>query len=135
MCGSAARVQYKVPMKCTAIMASMSASDISCSGPVRRMPALLIRMSTRPQALSAALMIRWADAGSATLSLLATASPPAARISSTTAMAADDDPPSRPLIAPPVSLTTTLAPRDPSSKAYSRPRPVPAPVTMATRSS
>eukprot|EP00966_Prymnesium_polylepis_P102070 2363878-Prymnesium_polylepis.1 len=33
----------------------------------------------------------------------------------------------------PRSLTTTRAPRAPSSSAYSFPRPLPAPVTIATR--
>jgi hypothetical protein len=36
---------------------------------------------------------------------------------------------------PPRSLTTTCAPRDASSNAYSRPSPWPAPVTIATRPS
>src|SRR4051812_7910537 len=59
--------------------------------------------------------------------------PPAASISATTASAASLWPvPSR---LAPRSLTTTLAPRRASSSAYARPRPPPAPVTMATRPS
>lgn len=59
---------------------------------------------------------------------------PFARISLTTMSAACCDWPS-PLVVPPRSFTTTLAPREASSKAYSRPRPAPAPVTTATRPS
>ena len=40
-----------------------------------------------------------------------------------------------PSVAPPRSLTTTLAPLEASSRACSRPRPPAAPVTIATRSS
>ena len=45
--------------------------------------------------------------------------------------AADDDLPS-PVNDPPRSLTTTLAPREARRRAWLRPRPPPAPVTMAT---
>src|SRR5690606_5644068 len=38
----------------------------------------------------------------------------------------------RPSVLTPRSLTTTLAPRAPSNSAWARPRPLPAPVTMAT---
>ena len=55
-------------------------------------------------------------------------------ISSTTRSAARLDDPS-PVAEPPKSLTTTLAPRAASSSAYVRPRPLPAPVTTATRPS
>ena len=70
----------------------------------------------RSYASVAAAMIAWPPSGVATDSALATASPPAARISSTTACAT---PVSRscPLMALPVSLTTTLAPRAASSSA------------------
>src|SRR3990172_10639186 len=37
--------------------------------------------------------------------------------------------------APPRSFTTTFAPREARSRAWARPRPPPAPVTMATRPS
>ena len=40
-----------------------------------------------------------------------------------------------PSIDPPRSFTTTLAPRAASKRAYARPMPRPAPVTMATRPS
>ena len=51
--------------------------------------------------------------------------------SATTASAAVADPP-EPSRAPPRSLTTTLAPRAARARACSRPRPPPAPVTIAT---
>src|SRR5438309_3995447 len=59
-----------------------------------------------------------------TLSWLATATPPAARISATTFAAGEESPPR--------SLTTTRAPRRASSSAWQRPSPRPAPVTIAT---
>src|SRR5690606_5302045 len=62
------------------------------------------------------------------------ASPPASSISATTLAAADSEEPT-PSTDPPRSLTTTRAPRRASSSAYVRPRPPPAPVTMATRPS
>jgi len=64
----------------------------------------------------------------------AIASPPALRISSTTASAGVSEPPV-PSRAPPKSLTTTFAPRLANPSACARPRPLPAPVTMATRPS
>ncbi len=67
----------------------------------------------------------------ATLAPLAMASPPLALMSSTTARAASLDCPV-PSRAPPRSFTTTFAPRAAKAKAWDRPRPLPAPVTMAT---
>src|SRR5882762_5182088 len=83
------------------------------------MPALAHIRSTLPHSLVARSTI---------------AVPPALRISSTTASAGDSDPP-LPSRAPPKSLTTTLAPRLANPSACARPRPLPAPVTMATRPS
>ena len=51
----------------------------------------------------------------------------------TTTVAGCAEPWSAPSTAVPISFTRTLAPRDASSNAYSRPRPAPAPVMMATR--
>src|SRR6185437_10872533 len=77
-------------------------------------------------------LTRWATpASSLTEAPLAMASPPAALISATTFSAASELPPV-PSSAPPRSLTTTLAPRRASSRAWQRPSPPPAPVTMAT---
>ena len=98
------------------------------------MPALLTRMSTRPHSPIAACTIAWTAAKSVTDAALAIALPPAARISSTTALAAVGVPP-LPSSVPPRSLTTTAAPRAASARACSRPRPPPAPVTIATRPS
>ncbi len=67
--------------------------------------------------------------GVATDTYEANASPPAAWISPTTASASGAISPS-----PPMSLTTTLAPRAArAARAWARPRPRPAPVTIATR--
>ena len=67
-----------------------------------------------------------------TLAPLTMASPPAAFISSTTASAGDKDPSEDPSTFPPKSFTTTLAPLLARSKAWQRPSPPPAPVTIAT---
>src|SRR6185503_4382965 len=61
------------------------------------------------------------------------AEPPAASISATTLSAAADRP--VPSTVPPASLTSTFAPRAARPSAWQRPSPLPAPVTMATRSS
>ena len=107
---------------------SILAKDLS-----RRMPALLMRMSIRPH-FSMTVDTMASTAASSVMSLPSTiASPPAAVISSTTCCASDGDPPS-PRTSPPRSLTTTLAPRSASARAYARPRPPAAPVTIATRS-
>ena len=75
--------------------------------------------------------MRCAAAASETLSVLATAVPPAARISSTTRCAGPASLPS-PLTEAPMSLTTTLAPCFAIASAMSRPIPPPAPVTTTT---
>lgn len=91
----------------------------------RRMPALLTRMSTRPQVAKVCATMACTAASSVTEPAAAMAWPPAARISATTASAG----------ARFRSLTTTCAPREASRSAWVRPRPPPAPVTMATRPS
>src|SRR6185295_7451272 len=75
--------------------------------------------------------MRSAPCGSATLSPLATATPPALLISLATACATPRSLPS-PSAAPPRSLTTTLPPSAAASRAISRPMPRPAPVTTMT---
>src|SRR5882672_1526247 len=95
----------------------------------RRMPALLMIPSILPKFSTAALTMRSAPAGSATLSPLGTALPPAAAISSHTFCAGVVLPAPSPSTAPPKSLTTTLAPSRAASSAISRPMPPPAPVT------
>src|SRR5271155_1891259 len=79
-------------------------------------------------------MIALPPSGVATDSVQATASPPNALISLTTWSAGPASAPS-PFTLLPGSLTTTFAPFDPSSRAYSRPSPRPAPVITATRPS
>ena len=64
--------------------ASHSSSVMLTSTRSRRMPALLTRTSRSPKVSMAALTRRWPPSQSATLSPLATASPPIALISSTT---------------------------------------------------
>src|SRR4051812_13177720 len=100
----------------------------------RRMPALLITPSIRPKFSTPALTMRSAPAGSATLSPLGTALPPAAAISSQTFCAGVVEPPPSPSTAPPRSLTTTWVPSAAASSAISRPMPPPAPVTSTTLS-
>src|SRR5450631_2776348 len=98
------------------------------------MPALAQSRSTLPHFLVALATIAFTCSKFETSAPSAIASPPALRISSTTASAGVSDPPV-PSRAPPKSLTTTLAPRLASPSACARPRPLPAPVTMATRPS
>src|SRR4051812_27955763 len=90
----------------------------------RTRPALLTSASRRPNASTASRTSCSPYAQSETSPLLATASPPAARISSTTASAAS-----------PTSFTTTCAPSAANARACARPMPCPAPVTMTTRPS
>ena len=96
----------------------------------RKMPALLTTMSTVPKAATASSTMLLAPSRSETDALLATAWPPAALISATTASAASDWP--SPWTEPPKSFTTTLAPRSANASAWLLPKPLPAPVTMAT---
>jgi hypothetical protein len=114
--------------------ASHSSTAMFLNDLSRRMPALLTTMSILPKASRAAVTMASAPSGVATLSGLATASPPFLVISSTTSCAGPADAPT-PERSPPRSLTTTLAPRAASSSACCRPSPCPAPVTIATRPS
>src|SRR3972149_3131557 len=98
----------------------------------RRMPALLMRMSTLPKASSAVLTMAWAPSAVSTPWGSATASPPPALISATPLLAISRLPAPDPSTVPPRSLITSLAPREASSMAWERPRPPPAPVMMAT---
>ena len=97
------------------------------------MPALLTTQSMRPKWSIATLMMALAPIQVETLSVLATASPPLARISFTTCCAGPASLPS-PLTDAPMSLTTTLAPSAAISNANSRPMPPPEPVTTTTLS-
>src|SRR3954471_15707120 len=97
----------------------------------RRMPALFTTTSMRPKASRAACTMRFAEVQSATLSVLAAAVPPVARISSATFCAGPLLAPS-PLTEVPRSLTSTFAPAAAMASAKSRPMPPPAPVTRTT---
>src|ERR1700737_1143314 len=98
------------------------------------MPALAQSRSTLPHSLVARSTIALTCSKFETSAPSAIATPPALRISSTTVSAGVSDPPG-PSRAPPKSLTTTFAPRLANPSACARPRPLPAPVTMATRPS
>src|SRR5215213_9253864 len=124
----------KAPLRCTSRTGSSSSGVMLWNALSRRMPALEMTMSTRPNASSAVATIAWPPSGVATESALATAVPPRSSTSLTVRSAGPAEAPV-PSLAPPRSLTTTLAPREASSRACSRPRPPPAPVTIATLSS
>src|SRR6266550_5580578 len=126
----ACRVQLKVPFRWTAMTASHSSSVMLKIMRSRRMPALFTRMSIAPNSLTAVSTMRSAAGKSATLSALATALPPRARIASTTSSATRREAP-RPSTSAPRSFTTTAAPSAASSSAIARPMPRPAPVTTA----
>src|SRR5437899_5467995 len=100
----------------------------------RRIPALLTRMSRRPNSSSVWVISRSAATKSVMSSLLATARPPRATISPATNAAASG---SRPVPSSPQprSLTNTAAPSAASARDSSRPIPPPPPVTIATRPS
>src|SRR5438309_4383805 len=134
MCGHAARVVLNEPPTCTARCFSRLSASAFGKPAHLTMPALLIKTSTRPNRSTAASTSACAPGGVATSLVSAMAAPPAATISEATADAGSASVPS-PSIEPPRSLTTTLAPRSPSSSAYARPMPRPAPVTTATRPS
>ena len=76
----------------------------------RRMPALLITMSTRPNASSAVFTIAAPPSGEATECVSATAMPPRLSISFAAVCAGPSEPPV-PSMPPPRSLMTTWAPR------------------------
>ena len=111
-------------------------SGNSAKGCMRTWPALLTTTSSEPNASSAVATMASPPSTVAMVSWLATASPPAATIAATTSSAgftAGASPePSVSLMATPRSFTTTRAPREASCRAYSRPRPRPAPVMIAT---
>ena len=132
MIGHTALVQCTAPMTWTSMTRRKSSISILAKLLSRKMPALLTRMSTRPQASITCCTMACTAAKSVTDAPLTRAWPPAARISSTTFCAAETEPPS-PCTSPPKSLTSTLAPRLASASACWRPSPPPAPVTMATR--
>src|SRR5271165_1185382 len=123
----------KVPLRWTAITSSKSCSLMETSIRSRRIPALFTTTWRSPKEDTAWSTMAFAPSNELTLSVLATAWPPAAVISSTTDCAAETSAP-EPSTAPPRSLTTTLAPKDANRRACSRPMPRPPPVMIATLS-
>ena len=107
---------YALPFRCTFIAMSQSSSDMCLNDLSRRMPALLTRMCSMPNAPNAASTIDFEPSRLDTDTLFAIAVPPAAGISVTTPSAASPEPVPWPL--PPRSFTTTFAPRRANSSAY-----------------
>ena len=127
---AAARDVLKLPLRCTSMTASQSASVILWKMASRRIPALFTTTSMRPKQSIACSTILCAASKSATLSKFASASPPPSRIALTVASAGVRSSPS-PEAVPPGSFTITFAPCAPSILAISAPTPRPAPVTRA----
>src|SRR6202034_1676894 len=130
-CLAQALLMLKLPCRCTAITSDQSDQLMRWKMRSRRMPALLTRMSTRPKASSAALMILSALPSSLIDSVEAIASPPFFLISLTTSCAGPSSCPAPSRLAP-ISQATTLAPSFAINSAMPRPTPRAAPVTMAT---
>src|ERR1700722_20278486 len=126
--------QKNVPLRCTSSTLAKSAIFILANDLSRRIPALAHNRSTLPHSLVARSTIACTCSKLETSAPSAIATPPASGTPPPPPPAGVSDPPvpSRP---PPKSLTTTLAPRLASPSACARPRPFPAPVTMATRPS
>src|SRR3569623_908403 len=123
MISHTALLQITAPIRCTSSTRRKSSSVILANDLSRRMPALLTRMSMRPQRSITCATIAATAASSVTAPATASASPPAATLPATTRSAASS----------PRSLTTTRAPWRARNNACSRPSPPPAPVTIATR--
>jgi hypothetical protein len=104
---AAARVQVKVPRRCVVMTASKSSSVIFQSVLSRRMPALLTRMSRRPNSPTARSTRACAASLVPTGTTSATAVPPASVIAVTACCATASS----------TSLTTTEAPERASSVA------------------
>jgi hypothetical protein len=114
----------KYPLRLTPTVRSHSSSVKRQRSLLCPAVALLITMSILPNTSTAVAMIPAAPSHVAE-PVFATAVPPSDSISATTLAASA---PAR----VPRSLTTTLAPWAASSRAWARPMPPPAPVTMAT---
>src|SRR5579864_2478349 len=124
MWGAALRIMAKYPFRLTSTLRSHSSSVKRHRSLTLPAVALLIRMSTRPKASSAAATMSGAPSQVAD-AVLAAATPPAALISATTEAASAPE-------RAPRSLTSTDAPSLASRSACSLPIPPPAPVTIAT---
>ncbi len=104
----------------TSNVASQSSTVISSSGAMRRMPALLTRMSTPPSRPMASSVAARVDSGSARSMVIACAPNSAAR---------------RPQSSPSRSMSTSCAPSRWKASAIAAPMPRAAPVTSARRPS
>src|SRR5688572_17725353 len=124
MYGTAARVQRKVLRRLSRRTKSQSSAFISQIRAFRLPPTLFTRMSIRPKRSMAASMSRAAGPSSVRSPTTVTAVPPLSVIAPAV--------PSSP--APSTSPRTAYAPSLASTWAISRPRPLAAPVTTATRS-
>ena len=131
---AACLTSVNVPLRWTAITSSHSSSVMLKIIRSRRIPAAVTTMSSPPNSSMACWTRPSPVAISVTDRVLATASPPAARIAAAVSSAGPVDSP-LPSTAPPMSLTTTFAPISPSCSATALPIPLPAPVTIATRPS
>src|SRR6185295_12233601 len=124
MCGTAARVQRKVLRRLSRRTKSQSSAFISQILAFRLPPTLFTRMSIRPKRSIAASMSLAAGVSSVRSPAIVRAAPPLAVI----ALAVPSSP------AASRSPSATYAPSRASTWAISRPRPLAAPVTTATRS-
>ena len=120
------------PFRCTSMTGSRNSGVIFWKVLSRRIPALLMTMSTCPNESRAVWTIASPPSGVATLSVLGTASPPASLISSAASSAGPFEPSPEPSTDPPRSLMTRRAPRSARTLACSSPSPPPAPVMIAT---
>jgi hypothetical protein len=122
MPGSAACVQWKVPVRFTSSMRCHSAASVLPNGAGDAWPALLTRMSIGPKCRTACAKPACTDASSLTSSAaMATASGASARMDSTAAASACA---SRP-------ASVTRAPRSSKARAQAAPMPRAPPVTSA----
>ena len=131
-CSTAAREMLKAPRRWTSSTASQSAGVILWNMPSRRNPAGLMMASRPPKVSIACCTMAWTAARLVTLSELAAASPPAARMAAAVSSAGLAEPSSSPATETPRSFTSTLAPSRAANMAHSRPMPPAPPVTSTT---
>jgi len=122
MCGTACLTARNDPFTLTAITRSHSASVICSIGFTRRTPALLKRMSIRPQRVAVSSTIRRTSASLETSTSMGNASNPSEQMHRAVSSAPILD----------RSATPTFAPSRAKAIALARPIPLAAPVTIAT---
>src|SRR5213592_3631184 len=121
----AARVMRNAPRRLTSMTWSQSSSFMRTRRPSRMTPALLTRMSTRPNRCLAASTRRSASSRLAASAATPRTAPPCASSSFAERWSRSASRPE----------TTTAAPSSASNAAIARPMPRPPPVTIATRPS